>query len=145
MGLNHSPVLFQMSGNGQDERRPPVTPLPDSEARGAWSPVLPMNYRSKSAPRWSQTGDKAGVRRDLGMNYIEIRDAGAVLESKNVDMKSKYLCLGFISQFTWNGSSQLFGPELGKGLAPSVSCHYLLFQTIVRFNPVERMNPGGSD
>ena len=76
-----SPVLFQMSGYGQDERRPPVTPLPDPEARGAWSPVMPMNHRSRSAPRWSQTGDKAGVRRDLGINYIEIRDAGAVLES----------------------------------------------------------------
>ena len=88
-----SPALFQMSGYGQDERRPPVTPLPDTEASVAWSPVLPMNRRSRSAPRWSQTGDKAGVRRDLSMNDTEIRDAGAVLESlKYVDLKSTYLC-----------------------------------------------------
>ena len=107
-----------MSGNGQDERRPPVTPLPDSEARGAWSPVLPMNYRSKSAPRWSQTGDKAGVRRDLGMNYIEIRDAGAVLESKNVDMKSKYLCKDLFHNSLGTVVHNFLGLNWVKGLPP---------------------------
>ena len=78
-----SPVCFQiMSGYGHHERRPPVTPLPGPKARGAWTPVLPVNrHCSSTAPRWPEAGDKAGVRRDLTMSDVRMGDAGEWLES----------------------------------------------------------------
>ena len=78
-----SPVWFQiMSSYGHHERRPPVTPpLPGPKARGAWTPVLPVNHCSSTAPRWPEAGDKAGVRRDLTMSDVRMGDAGEWLES----------------------------------------------------------------
>ena len=79
-----SPVWFQMSGYGHHERHPPVTPLPGPKARGAWTPVMPVNHCSSTAPRWPEAGDKAGVRRDLTMSDVRRGDAGEVLESNKL-------------------------------------------------------------